>query len=113
MESAVTAIDGDWLSKKTCCTALVPWCSALLEPERAAASVSSAVSVKSSGMVPSIAADGRGRLKVYWFGLPPAAPACAHAPVSPAMRRQTLEAATPAPSVMVPCTLSGEAPPAK
>src|SRR5437773_2408175 len=98
-------MDGGWLSKKTCCTLLVPWCSGLIEPASGAASESSAEMVKSVGAEPSEVAE-RGKVKLK---LPPAAavPGCAHAPLSPASRMQTVAGSTPAASAMVAVTVSG------
>ena len=54
-----------------------------------------AVIVNWSGVVPSDGAAGRGRVNAYVPPLP-AVPGCAHAPVSPLILKQTLDASTPA-----------------
>src|SRR5438067_10077136 len=64
--------------------------------------------VKSSGW-PSKGADGRGSAKLN-APAPPVAPACAHAPVSPATTRHAEAASTPADPVMVAPTVSGAGP---
>ena len=85
VESAATAIEGGWLSKYTCCTALVDWRAVGLD----------ALMVKSSGAVPSKLPEGRGNENVNVL-LVPAVPGCAHAAVSPVTVRQTVAGSTPA-----------------
>ena len=85
VESVATAIAGGWLSKYTCCTAVVDW-----RPDGLDALI-----VKSSGVVPSYVPDGRGNGNVNVVPAP-AIPGCAHAPVSPLAVRQTVAGSTPA-----------------
>jgi hypothetical protein len=85
------------LSNQTCWTALVDARAVGLD----------AVIVKSSGVVPSNAPDGRGNENVNVFP-EPAVPGCAHVPVSSVNVRQTLAGSTPARPAIDADTDSGD-----